>query len=113
MQFLLWDTVDRLYLLHRYTYIISGHDHSTGLDYWIGQNSWGARWGESGFIRLQRGVRVPAGQCGIALSVSLPVGGRLLSSRAGEAKLRASHSWINDLKDWAILHLQVVILAHK
>lgn len=88
-----------------------GHDHSTGLDYWIGQNSWGARWGESGFIRLQRGVRVPAGQCGIALSVSLPVGGRLLSSRAGEAKLRASHSWINDLKDWAILHLQDIMFV--
>jgi len=46
-----------------------GHDSSSGLDYWIIKNSWGGRWGESGYVRLKKGT----GHCGVgSLHQTLP-----------------------------------------
>eukprot|EP01063_Lacrimia_lanifica_P009508 TRINITY_DN164_c0_g1_i10.p2 TRINITY_DN164_c0_g1~~TRINITY_DN164_c0_g1_i10.p2 ORF type:complete len:326 (+),score=175.54 TRINITY_DN164_c0_g1_i10:55-1032(+) len=41
----------------------------SGSDYWIVKNSWGASWGESGYIRLARGVAC----CGLTNNAVVPL----------------------------------------
>ncbi|KAF8658749.1 hypothetical protein HU200_059235 [Digitaria exilis] len=45
----------------------------SGENYWIVKNSWSARWGENGFIRMQRDVAAREGLCGILMYPSYPV----------------------------------------
>jgi C1A family cysteine protease len=42
-------------------------------DAWIVKNSWGASWGDKGYIKLARGVQQPYGLCGILMNPSYPV----------------------------------------
>lgn len=44
-----------------------------GTKYWIVRNSWGAEWGERGYIRMLRGAKHPEGLCGIAMEASYPI----------------------------------------
>ncbi|PIN26387.1 Cysteine proteinase Cathepsin L [Handroanthus impetiginosus] len=44
-----------------------------GTKYWIVKNSWGPKWGEQGYIRMQRGVDREEGLCGIAMEASYPI----------------------------------------
>ena len=48
-----------------------GVDYHTGLRYWKVKNSWGELWGESGFLRIQRGY----GLCGIGAYISVALCG--------------------------------------
>jgi C1A family cysteine protease len=51
-----------------------GYGTDTGKDYYKVKNSWGADWGEKGYIRLGRGAKFnPSGQCGIQQVASYPV----------------------------------------
>ena len=50
-----------------------GYGTDSGSDYWLVKNSWGASWGDQGFIKMARGTGSgSAGQCGIAADASYP-----------------------------------------
>jgi len=56
--------------------LVVGYGTDTyGGDYWKVKNSWGANWGESGYIRLCRncGANGGDGECGILMSASYPI----------------------------------------
>jgi C1A family cysteine protease len=52
--------------------LIVGYGTDKGMDYWKVKNSWGANWGEQGYIRIKRGVPKD-GECGIKDQPSYPV----------------------------------------
>lgn len=51
-----------------------GYGTEGGKDYYKVKNSWGATWGDKGYILLARGAKFnPSGQCGIQMAASYPI----------------------------------------
>lgn len=54
--------------------LLVGYDNYTdGTPYWKVKNSWGATWGQDGYILMQRGVEEEMGLCQIANASVVPV----------------------------------------
>lgn len=54
--------------------LVVGYGVAETQEFWKVKNSWGADWGEAGYIRLGRGdAAKPSGECGILLSASYPI----------------------------------------
>jgi len=52
--------------------LLVGYGSDNGTDYWLVKNSWGAGWGEKGYIRLLRDDKAGAGTCGLQQQASFP-----------------------------------------
>jgi hypothetical protein len=54
--------------------LVVGYGSSWPLDYWIVKNSWGAGWGQNGYIFMERlGSNNRNGLCGINMNPSYPI----------------------------------------
>ena len=49
-----------------------GYGSENGANYYTVRNSWGAGWGEAGYIRMSRDIQADSGICGICLVSSYP-----------------------------------------
>ncbi len=50
-----------------------GHDAKSNLDYYLIKNSWGPKWGDSGYIRVARSIKHDFGMCSILRVMTIPI----------------------------------------
>jgi len=52
--------------------LVVGYGTDAGTKYWKVKNSWGTSFGESGYIRIEKGSSTDGGECGIRKMASFP-----------------------------------------
>ncbi|GAB2223687.1 hypothetical protein Droror1_Dr00004425 [Drosera rotundifolia] len=70
-----------------------------GTKFWIVKNSWGADWGEKGYIRMQRGFSSKDGICGIAMEASYPIKNSSVNPTPADSDDSDEDDWFSKRKD--------------